>query len=93
MVRDRGYYRIMRKLAIRKKCGILKRLNRESFDFYYGWTKNQSGRLAKGKIHCSCWMCRAKSYDELSIRDQRRKLDGLQQINENKMNMFEEEFR
>lgn len=36
-------------------------------DKYY----EQRGRLAKGKVHCSCPMCRTKSYDSLSARDKR----------------------
>ena len=38
------------------------------------WTAGGAkiGRLSKGKIHCSCWMCRVKSYDYLSQMDTRR---------------------
>ena len=38
------------------------------------WTAGGTkiGRLSKGKIHCSCWMCRVKSYDYRSHMDARR---------------------
>jgi hypothetical protein len=75
----------MRNRAINRKCGILKKLNGENFDYYCGWIRNQPGRLAKGKIHCSCWMCRRKSYDEKSVSNLRDDIDYLQQIKENNM--------
>ena len=34
----------------------------------------------KGKIHCSCWMCRRKSYDDPQIRDKRAAMDAIQQL-------------
>ena len=34
----------------------------------------------KGKIHCSCWMCRRKSYDDPKIRDKRAAIDTAQQL-------------
>jgi len=45
-------------------------------------TGGQYGRFSKGKIHCSCWMCRTKSYDYLSHRDEKQLLDACQQIEE-----------
>lgn len=75
MKRNRSQYRSARERAIRRK---------EKFLLAYGgdyylqaWTRGCRGRLAKGKIHCSCWMCRTKSYDMLSHSD-RRKLDRAQ---------------
>lgn len=35
-------------------------------ELVYGWTRGTPGRLAKGKIHCSCPMCIMKSYDQIS---------------------------
>ena len=40
-------------------------------DYWGAWTRGANGRLAKGKIHCSCPMCRSKSYDDPTIRDKR----------------------
>lgn len=70
MKRSRGYYRTQRKRAIKKKVALLYRLGGK--DHFEGWTRGAPGRLAKGKIHCSCWMCRRKSYDEISHRDAKR---------------------
>ncbi len=80
MNRDRAYYRKQRKRIIRNKSRLLKRLG--GGDLYEGWTRGYPGRLAKGKIHCSCWMCRTKSYDYLLHRDVRQKLDARQQTEE-----------
>lgn len=70
MNRTRGYYRYQRDRAIRnkyrKRQSLLgKKATREFYDF----ENNHIGELSKGKIHCSCPMCRVKSYDELSHRD------------------------
>lgn len=35
--------------------------NNEKLGSYYGYTKGKSHRLSKGKIHCSCPMCREKT--------------------------------
>lgn len=35
--------------------------NNEKLGSYYGYTKGQSHRLSKDKIHCSCPMCREKT--------------------------------
>ena len=78
--RDRAYYRKQRKRIIRNKSRLLKRLG--GGDLYEGWTRGCPSRLAKGKIHCSCWMCRTKSYDCPSYRDVRQKLDARQQMEE-----------
>ena len=82
MQRDRAYHRKVRKRTIRKKCTLLKRLGGGDPSYYDGWTRNQPGRLAKGKIHCSCWMCRTTSYDFLSHRDKKENLDAQQQLKE-----------
>ena len=52
--RNRAYYRHHRKRVINRRLSIIK---------HYEWkVKNDDyGRLAKGKIHCSCWMCCEKS--------------------------------
>ncbi len=50
---NRGYYRIQRKKHINRKKRIIKEKN----DY---WAYKYEGELSKGKIHCSCGMCRAK---------------------------------
>ena len=57
---------------------ILRRLGGE--EYVYAWTRGAYGRLAKGKIHCSCPMCRAKSRDEHSHRDKKAFLSAKQQM-------------
>jgi hypothetical protein len=67
MNRDRAYYRTQRSRHINRKLFILKRHG--GGEAIQAWTDGEFGRLSKGKIHCSCWMCRRKSYDEYSHRD------------------------
>jgi hypothetical protein len=75
---NRGYLRWQRKRIIKKKFGILKRLGGE--ELVMAWTNGELGRLAKGKIHCSCWMCRIKSYDQVTHRDARQNVAMMQQM-------------
>ena len=78
MKRDRGYYRSQRKRTIRRKQNILYGLGGQ--ECLNAWTHGSSGRLAKGKIHCSCPMCRTKSYDDPTIRDKRFREKALSMI-------------
>ena len=77
MKRDRAYYRYQKKRHIRRKIGILQRIGGE--DDVLAWSRGQPGRLSKGKIHCSCWMCRTKSYDEPSHGDKKSRSASEQQ--------------
>lgn len=61
-----------------EKLNLLKRIGGNKL--VDAWTRDQTGRLAKGKIHCSCWMCRCKSYDCLSNRDMQKHESALQQL-------------
>jgi len=72
--RNRAYYRYQRIRTINRKKGICKRLGGN--ELVDAWVRDNPGRLSKGKIHCSCWMCRRKSYDEKSISDI-RKLESM----------------
>ena len=67
MNRDRSYYRKQRMRVIHCKETILRQLGGE--ENVLAWEHGAAGRLSKGKIHCSCWMCRSKSYDEPQVRD------------------------
>jgi len=78
--RNRAYYRWQRNRIIRRKIGMLKRYG--GIENVTAWTGGQYGRLSKGKIHCSCWMCRRKSYDCLSHRDKSLLISSLQQLQE-----------
>ena len=78
MNRDRSYYRKQRKRVIHRKEKILLQLGGEKKHF--AWTRGAVGRLSKGKIHCSCWMCRTKSYDDPQLRDKRAVLNAAEQL-------------
>jgi hypothetical protein len=63
--RNRGYYREQRQKHINRKKKIIHNLN----DYWY---YKYDGDLSKGKIHCSCWMCRQKTYDNWKHSDKQR---------------------
>ncbi|MEK5038350.1 hypothetical protein [Sporosarcina sp. FSL K6-3457] len=50
--RSRSYYRYHRNRVIQRKLKIAKQL---------GWHVPYEGQFAKGKVHCSCWMCSQKT--------------------------------
>jgi hypothetical protein len=80
MIKTRAYRRSQRARTVSRKVRLLKKIGGEGNVF--GWTRGNLGRLAKSKIHCSCWMCRSKSYDELSHTDCKKLLSAKQQMNE-----------
>ena len=80
MSRNRAYYRMQRRRAITRKIGILRRIGGE--EYVHMWSGGKPGRFAKGKIHCSCSLCRMKSYDELARRDKRSLESAAQQLDE-----------
>ena len=77
MKRNRAYYRWQRQRAVQRKLGILRRVGGE--DYVQAWTHGFPGRLAKGKIHCSCPMCRTKTYDCPTHRDEKQMERARQQ--------------
>lgn len=80
MQRSREYRRKQRRRVIRRKLGILKGIGGNKY--VNAWTRGAPGRLAKGKIHCSCWMCRTKSYDYLPHREEKQKEAARQALSE-----------
>jgi len=78
-MRRRGYYYWQRKRAIDRKSEILRELRGPCEPDLY--TGGKPGKLSKGKIHCSCPLCRAKTYDHPSHRDM-AKLEALSYIGE-----------
>ncbi|MFC0413889.1 DUF2691 family protein [Cytobacillus solani] len=50
--RSRSYYRHHRNRVIQRKIKIAKQLE---------WQSRFTGYFAKGKVHCSCWMCTQKT--------------------------------
>lgn len=74
-MRNRAYRRYVRNKAIIRKDRILKELGFKNpiFNPYglkkYELSATEKGKLAKGKIHCSCWMCSAKSNTSPSVQE------------------------
>ncbi len=73
MYRTREYRRSQRERVINRKEHIIHDQN----DY---WNIRYRGMLSKGKIHCSCWMCRRKSYDTTKMQDMRILLSSRQDI-------------
>ena len=80
MKRSKAYYRWQRRRAIHHKAWIVRYAWKEDSPLF--WTPSRIGALSKGKVHCSCWMCRRKSYDELSRTDKRKQEAYKQQLEE-----------
>ena len=80
MQRSREYRRKQRRRVIRRKIKILKGIGGN--EYVYAWTHDKPGRLAKGKIHCSCPLCRTKSYDFLPHREEKQQEAARQAIAE-----------
>lgn len=78
MNRDRSYYRKQRKHTIHRKEKILRQVG--GTENICAWARGAMGKFSKRKIHCSCWMCRMKSYDAPQIRDKRAAIDAVQQL-------------
>ena len=83
MNRSRDYYRKQRARVIRRKQNNIHSQN----DY---WQVEPAGMLSKGKIHCSCPMCRHKSYDEKSMSDKRKDELARQQLEELACNPLED---
>ena len=82
MNRTRDWHRFQCVRAIAQKAGILRR--NWGAEEVFLWTGGKPGRLSKGKIHCSCWMCRCKSRDKRSASDNRKQISMLQQMEESR---------
>lgn len=75
MKRSRQYRRKQRQRVINRKKNIIRNQNNY-------WHYEHEGVLSKGKIHCSCWMCRNKSYDRTKMQDAKNIIKALDSINE-----------
>jgi len=72
--RSKAYIRHQRERIIRKKWTILKDVwLQESEDMPV------RGRLSKGKIHCSCRMCRYEQYHSIPKAKHKAKLKAMEQ--------------
>lgn len=66
--RPKAWYRYQRRRSGRRKAGIIRRRYGERF--LAAWTRRGSeGSLSKNKIHCSCWLCSAKSNRHRTVTD------------------------
>ena len=79
-VKTRAYRRAQRKRVICRKISILRKYGGE--EYVFAWARGKKGRFAKGKIHCSCWMCRKKSFDLRSHTDKKKDLAAREQLKE-----------
>ena len=73
MNRSSNFYRHHCIRTINRK----KRIIRDQHNY---WHVPFDGMLSKGKIHCSCWMCRHKSYDEAKMQDKHSAIKDLSQL-------------
>jgi hypothetical protein len=81
MRKNRAFRRSQRQRVISRKVCLLKKYGGDNL--VLAWSGGgKIGRFAKGKIHCSCWMCRTKSYDNLSHADSKKLIAAQQQLNE-----------
>jgi len=82
MKKNRAYRRSQRQRVICRKISILKKYGGD--EYVHAWSSGgkKIGRFAKGKIHCSCPMCRRKSYDELTHADRKKLISAQQQFDE-----------
>ncbi|MGE7114384.1 hypothetical protein [Lysinibacillus sp. NPDC047702] len=72
--RSKAYIRHQRERVIRKKCFILKNVFlRENYHMPV------RGTLSKGKIHCSCRMCRYEQFYSIPKAKHKAKLKAMKQ--------------
>jgi hypothetical protein len=70
--RNRAYNRFQRDRSIKNKKYILQHIM--SYDKRL-FTPNRMGKLNKGKVHCSCKMCRYEQhygFDKLKYKDKQK---------------------
>lgn len=65
---SRSYYRHHQKRVIQRKVKIAKQLD---------WHVPYTGQIAKGKVHCSCWMCSQKTRRDGFPHSKTVQLEGL----------------
>ena len=73
MSRSKAYRRYQRRTHINRKKHVIKSQN----DY---WHYQHDGELDKGKIHCSCPMCRHKSRDMASFSNQRKLISAIDEL-------------
>jgi len=78
MKKTKIFRRSQRTRIINRRVKMLRQFGGEKYVF--AWSRGEIGRFSKGKIHCSCWMCRSKSYDVISHTDRRKLVSAQQQL-------------
>lgn len=80
--RNSSYLRHQRERAIKRKEKIIKSIFQLTADEYESSVRNKRGWLDKGKVHCSCEMCRyekihgiEKDKVKSKIKDMERQID------------------
>lgn len=67
-----------RKKHIQRKVRILKDMfGRNNFSRWYG--EVPKGKFSKGKIHCSCYLCKPHKYDKSETVSNKRKIESAEQ--------------
>lgn len=56
--RPRSYYRHQRNRTIKRKRFIFEVICKNNINEQHGGAKKYLGKFAKGKVHCSCAMCK-----------------------------------
>ena len=72
--RSKAYIRHQRERIIRKKWTILKDVMLRESEFM-----PVRGRLSKGKVHCSCRMCRYEQFHSIPKAKHKAKLKAMEQ--------------
>jgi len=72
--RSKAYIRHQRERIIRKKWAILKNVFLLESNYM-----PVRGKLSKGKIHCSCRMCRYEQYYSIPKANHKAKLKAMKQ--------------
>lgn len=80
--RTNAYLRHQRERAIKRKEKIIKSVFQIAADEYESSVRNRRGRLDKGKVHCSCRMCRYEKFhgikkdkDKVKLKDMQSQID------------------
>ncbi|MFC0212118.1 hypothetical protein ACFFK0_06555 [Paenibacillus chartarius] len=68
--RSRAFYRHHRERVINRKKKVVKQ-------GFWHVKDEQFGRLAKGKIHCSCWWCSEKTHRLGFPKSEKARIEGL----------------
>lgn len=72
--RSKAYVRHQRERIIKRKWAILKNVFQREDEYM-----PKRGTLSKGKVHCSCKMCRFEQYHSIPKAKHKAKLKSMQE--------------